>query len=218
MIVGTCRSSCKSPQHIKKHGSEIFLSPSTISPHQHLESSNHLFGSLNKPVVEHPYELAGIKGFAPPQPWVTAKAALATTEPIDFRFPTVEELDDEIDSWPESINPFKSTDDNPCSDSDKVGANGHLEPNSIDHTVNFPIQAAITHRSIDILVNEMIKSENKLYFISYCIPNATRREWKLIQINLDLSMKKHSTCLQDGIFLAEFYVFSKAHMCAWLLC
>ena len=38
------------------------------------------------------------------------------------------------------------------------------------------------------------------------MPNTSRREWKLVRINLDLSMMKHSKCLQDGKFIAEFYI------------
>ena len=51
----------KSTAVIKKHGSEIFLSPEQISPHQHLECSDHIFRSSHKSVVQHPYELASNK-------------------------------------------------------------------------------------------------------------------------------------------------------------
>ena len=95
----------------------------------------------------------------------------------------------------------------PRTDSNKVGAKGHLKTNSTDHTANFPLlNAAVVPKSIDTIVNEIIRSEDRLFFISYTMPNTSRREWKLVRINLDLSMMKHSKYLQDGKFIAEFYI------------
>ena len=81
----------KSTAVIKKHGSDIFLSPEQISPHQQLECSDHIFGSSHKSVVQHPYELASIEGFSLVKPWSTVKAAMALTKPDDLKFPTVED-------------------------------------------------------------------------------------------------------------------------------
>ena len=155
----------KSTTVIKKHGSEIFLSPRTISPHQHLECLDHVFRSINKPVVQHPYELASIKGFDPVKPWSTAKAALAITKPEIILFPTVEELDNEIDSWPDSISPFIS-EETPRTDSNEVGVKGHLEQSSADHTTinSFILNAAVLPKTIHTIINEIIRSEDRLFF------------------------------------------------------
>ena len=198
-------SNGKSTAVIKKHGNEVFNCPREITPHQHLDCSDHKFGSINKPVVPHPYELASIKGFNKSNPWETGKVALALLVPDEIpKFPSVEELDDEIDSWPNSINPFIQ-DEQPCkSDKDSKGyVQGHTSGDS-DQVHNIQINATVT-RPLSVLINELIQSDDKLYFISYSAPNQSRKEWKLVRINLQLSMSKNCECLQDGRFLAEFF-------------
>jgi hypothetical protein len=98
----------KSKAIIKKHGSDLFLSLESLIPHQHITSSDHAFSEFNKKVIENPYEFAGLNKFVPSQPWATPVAfaqikELDTTVPS---FPTVEEMDANYDSWPESGNPF----------------------------------------------------------------------------------------------------------------
>ena len=84
---------------------------------------------------------------------------MALTKPDDLKFPTVEDLDNEIDSWSDSISPFIISEEMPCTDSNKVGAKVHHKTNSTDHTANFaPLNAAVVPKSIDTIVNEIIQS------------------------------------------------------------
>ena len=86
---------------------------------------------------------------------------MGLTKPDDLKFPTVEDLDNEIDSWPDSISPFIISEEMHCTDSNKVGAKGHLKTNSTDHTANFPLlNAAVVPKSIDTIVNEIIQSKD----------------------------------------------------------
>jgi hypothetical protein len=93
---------------IKKHRSDLFLSPKKLFPFEQLQTSDRLFGKLDKPLSKNPYAISDIDGFPPSQPW-TAPAALASVkEARDAAtlFPTVAEMDATYDSWPESGNPF----------------------------------------------------------------------------------------------------------------
>ena len=50
---------------IKKHGSEIYLCPKELIPYKLLDFSDKAFSELNKKIIEHPYEIAGIKDYEP---------------------------------------------------------------------------------------------------------------------------------------------------------
>ena len=51
--------------------------------------------------------------------------------------------------------------------------------------------------NIKIQVADIIKSTDKLFFISYQMKNSNRREWKLVQLNLTESMDKNKECFQN---------------------
>ena len=70
-----------------------------------------------------------------------------------------------------------------------------LEPAPIAHSVP----------SIGTLVTGIIKSVDRLFLVTddadpYFI------EWRLVRVALDDSMSLHTSCLQDGRFLVEFYI------------
>ena len=97
---------------VKKHGSEIYPCPQELVPYKLLDFSDKAFSEIDKRIVKNPYKIAGIKDFKPARLW-SAPAASSNIQSSDFvSFPTVRELDEEIDSWPESVNPFK-LDDSP---------------------------------------------------------------------------------------------------------
>eukprot|EP00978_Attheya_sp_CCMP212_P018369 scaffold50185_cov30-Attheya_sp.AAC.1 len=98
----------KSKAIIKKHGSDLYRSPESLIPHKHLKSSDYAFSEFNKPVMDSPYENAGLDKFIPSQPWAapSALALIEETPTTMDSFPTVEEMDADYDSWPESGNPF----------------------------------------------------------------------------------------------------------------
>ena len=70
--------------------------------------SDENFSNLNKNVVDSPYNIAGLKKFNPATPWAASAALtdMATAELKVDTFPTVQEMDDQYDSWLESGNPF----------------------------------------------------------------------------------------------------------------
>ena len=60
--------------------------------------------------------------------------------------------------------------------------------------------------SASSLASMIVKSDDKLFFISQEIPNSRRREWRLIRVHLTDSMALRPTCLTDGRYLVEFYM------------
>jgi hypothetical protein len=68
------------------------------------------------------------------------------------------------------------------------------------------LQTLTASRPFSQLVADIIKSDDKLFFISYSPPNQTRCEWRLVQIDFPSTMKLHPSCLQDGKFLVQFYI------------
>jgi hypothetical protein len=204
---------------IKKHGSDLIQCPKELIPHQSIsDSSDQLFSNLNKSPIPNPYEYANIKGFNPAKPWETAPAALANIKlPIISdkipSFPTVEEMDNEFDSWPESGNPFLTQE--PLIGNISSDINNNTSPvivnnNSIDYTVN-PTQLlnqSQISKSMQLshLIQSIISSSDKLFFIAYQQTNNQRREWKLIQIDFPQSMSKYPQCLQTGKFIANFLI------------
>jgi hypothetical protein len=94
---------------IKKHGSDLYLSPQSLVPHRPMESSDHNFGNLHKKTVSDPYCIIGLEGYEPSQPWSTSKHAtqlkLALLDDMPS-FPTLQDLDNEFDGWPASGRRF----------------------------------------------------------------------------------------------------------------
>jgi hypothetical protein len=94
---------------IKKHGSDLYRSPQSLVPHRSIDSSDYNFGNLHKKTVLDPYRILGLEGYESSQPWSTSKdAAQLKVALLDDMpsFPTLKELDNEFDGWPESGNLF----------------------------------------------------------------------------------------------------------------
>jgi hypothetical protein len=133
----------------------------------------------------------------PATPW-TASAATSEIHLADIQnippFPTVQELDNEFDGWPESGNPFIDIEHSPT---DEI-------------TTSLPIESkvfAANIRNPAMVVADIVGSEDRLFFVSYRTSrNQTRREWTLIRVNFLKSIQQHPSCLQDGRFLVEFFI------------
>jgi hypothetical protein len=59
---------------------------------------------------------------------------------------------------------------------------------------------------ISTLAANILRSNHKLFFILYSLGNSNHREWQLVCVAFEDSIALHPTCLQDGKFLAEFYI------------
>jgi hypothetical protein len=64
---------------IKKHGSDLYLSPQSLVPHWPTQSSDLGFGDLKKKTISQPYKIIGLEGYEPLQPWSAPAAAVRLT-------------------------------------------------------------------------------------------------------------------------------------------
>jgi hypothetical protein len=182
---------------IKKHGSDLYLSPQSLIPHKSIQSSDQAFGDLQKKTISNPYKLAGLEGYDAAQPWSAPAAMsqinLAVSNNIP-EFPTVQEMDDEFDAWPESGNPFINRD--LTTPAMPIESN----PNKISTFTS-------SMRTKSSIVADIIRSEDRLFFMAYSQSRSQdRKEWKLVRVDFQRSLQQHPTCLQDGRFLVDFFI------------
>ena len=174
---------------VKKHGSSITMCPKEIDPYRPLSTSDLQFANLNKKLSKDRFQHAHIKDDDKSVfPW-HAKAQYSDIIIQDF--PTVKDLDDEIDGWP----PQDHLTHEDLFDSDTT-------------TIKQKENVALISVNMDLAtkIKQIIESEDRLFFISQKLPNQQRREWRLVQINLKESLRQHHTCLQDGKFLFQYYI------------
>lgn len=101
----------KSKVMIKKHGSDLYLSPKHLEPHKMIQSSDKALSVSS--TVKSPYATIGIDSYTPRQPWTLDDIEISntTTTVADVQcFPSVEEMDNEFDGRPSEGNPFIEVD------------------------------------------------------------------------------------------------------------
>jgi hypothetical protein len=160
-------------------------------PHRPTQSSGLNFGDLHKKTISQPYKIVGLKGYKPSQPWsATAAAARLNLGLLDEipPFPTLQELDNEFDGWPESGNPF-------------VNQEVITPAEPVEHGI---LALPTSSKTKATKVADLIRSEDKLYFIAYSQERIqARKEWKLVHVNFQKSLQQHPSCLQDGRFSTD---------------
>jgi hypothetical protein len=74
---------------IKKQGSDLYLSPQSLNPHQ---SSDQAYANLHKKMISSPYKIIRLDGYNPMQPWsapaATSQANLVLQDPTLPNSPT----------------------------------------------------------------------------------------------------------------------------------
>ena len=211
---------------IKKHGSDLILCPKVLQPHRPIQSSDQIYSETNKSIIPNPFSEIHIDGYNPANPWKVSEKVSSQLlninnnhedHMLNDHFPTVQEMDDEFDSWPESGNPFKHTESaitpqsgtNVPSQNIITSSNGNDSTNAIKPTANTPILALpsiLKDINFPSLIQSIIASEDKLFFINYIVPNGQRKEWKLAQLDFSLSVKKSKSCISDGMFIMNFLI------------
>jgi hypothetical protein len=138
-----------------------------------VDRANTWSGQLYKLIAAHPFKEAGIKGFSPIQLFFQVPANLAQTDQCTtFYWPSLSELNDEI-------APF------PWSSKDVYWH--YLEGDSVTKLpvlITGPRPAAPTHSvptvlEIQLLMAAIIKSMDRLYFVSHSIGANDAWEWCL---------------------------------------
>jgi hypothetical protein len=184
----------RSKATIKKHGSDLCLSPQHLTPHRPIASSDQVFSELNKKTVSEPHKIIGLEGHEPAQPWGAPAATMGMqfAATIDMPpFPTVQDLDNEFDGFPDSGNPF-------------IERETPIQPSKQPIVFAANIQPP---RAASLIVADVIRSEDKLFFMSCSQERSQRRkEWKLVRVDFKGSLQKNPACIQNGKFLVEFFI------------
>jgi hypothetical protein len=119
-----------------------------------------------------------------------------------FHWPSLSELDDELFPFPFTSGEKEHVDEEPDIDSHPAMYTGP-PPMLVQPT---PPKVP----SASLLAAKIVKSANKLFFISHEIPSSEQREWRLVRVHLEDSMALRPTCLTDGRYLVEFYILHSA--------
>ena len=121
----------------------------------------------------------------------------------EFHFPSLAELDAEYYEDTGELNPDTNTQvlEEGTSINNDSWPDHPRYPNPVFHT--YPILLG-TSKSLSKLITEVIKSEDKLFFISNL--SDTRREWNLVQVDFEQTMEQNPNVFTDGKFLVKFLI------------
>jgi hypothetical protein len=190
---------CRKPSRCdKKHAADLSPYPPELIPFEPLDSADNRYGQLHKRIGISPYKEAGIEGFIPPRPFQIASHYLTKGDYRDFHFPTLAELNDEM-------NPFPWIDDD---ERIRVMSRDKIEDQPVLYTGPPPSRAVPPLPSAPLLsslVAGIINSSDRLFFISHSLGHPTTCEWRLVRVAFSDSTSLSPSCLQDGRFLMEFY-------------
>ncbi len=191
---------CNIPNRkMKKHALDLSLYPLELIPFEPINGPDIQYGQLHKPITSNPYKEVGIKGFTPPMPFKATSQFLTTDHKSQFHWPSLSKLNNDL-------FPFQWLSEEEHKryfDGDSISSIPimHVGPPPAGPIYNSP-----RIPSISTLTTAIIKSSDKLFFISNQIGTNEAREWRLVRIAFRESMSLYPSCLQDGRFLVEFYI------------
>jgi hypothetical protein len=172
-----------------------------LIPFEPVDGADTRYGQLYRPIGANPFKEAGLKGFEPPTPFQVALHFLDVGDFKDFRWPTLSELNDDLDPYPwrnDDERRLILSDDPPVITPVMYNGPPPSPPAPHDHTSTPP--------TITELAPKIIASSDKLFFIAYNLGSSTCREWRLVRVAFTDSIALYPSALQDGRFLVEFYV------------
>jgi hypothetical protein len=185
----------------KKHASNLSPYPVELIAFEPLDGADNQYGQIHRKISDHPYKEAGIKGFTPPNPFRVSANFVTTSDALAFRWHTLAELNDELCPYPwsynEEFNQYISEDD----DSLRTVPGFYTGPPPSAPLYNTP-----TIPPAAMLAQQIVKSSDKLFFISNSIGAGNVREWRLVRVALEATMASYSSCLVDGRYLVDFYI------------
>jgi hypothetical protein len=174
---------CVNKKTEKKHASDLSLYPAELFPFQPVDGADTRYGQLYKPSSAHPFKEAGIKGFAPIEPYKVASCLAFTNRCAAFHWPSLLELNEEF-------APFPWANDDKCQryihgDSITKLPVLAMGPPPLDPAHSIPKLPAI-----HLLTAAIINSVERLFFVSHSIGANTYREWRLVRI----AFSNHLAC------------------------
>jgi hypothetical protein len=183
----------------KKHASDLSLYPPELVPFQPVDGADTCFGQLYKPITTHPFKEAGIKGFSPIQPYKVAAQLALTDKCLAFHWPSLSELNNDIAPYCWEI------------EEEHQRYLNEVDIIPLPSLITGPPPAAPTHAipavpSILLLVAAIVRSTDRLFFVSCRFGNNNAREWRLARVAFMDSMSLYPSCTLNSRFLFEFYI------------
>jgi len=191
---------CQKPgRKEKKHASDLSPYPLELIPFQPVDGTDTRYGQLYKAITAHPFKEAGIIGFPSIQPYQVATNLAVTDRCHAFHWPSLSELNDDV-------APFRWA--------SKDERQQYYDDPTFTPAPAFPIglpPAPPTHPipsipSIQLLVAAIVRSTDRLFFVSSKFGANDAREWRLARVAFMDSMSLYPSCTLDGRFLFEFYI------------
>ena len=157
----------------KKQASDLSPYPAELIAFQPLDGADNQYDQIHQKqkICNHPYKEAGIKGFTPPNPFRVSANFITTSNTLAFRWQTLAELNDKLCPYPwshnEEFNQYLSGN----ADSLNIVPGFYMGPPPSE-----PLCATPTIPPAAILAQQIIKSSDKLFFISNSIGAGDVRE------------------------------------------
>jgi hypothetical protein len=175
--------------------------PVKLIPFEPIDGPDTQYRQLYHPIGANPFQEAGLKGFNPPAPFQVSQNFLDLGDFRDFWWPTLSELNDELDPYPwQNDNKQRQlmTDNPPF-----------LPPvmyHGLPPSPPLALPDSLLPPSITILAPQIISSTDRLFFIAHKIGAANCSKWRLVWVAFQDSILLYPSALQDGRFLVKFYV------------
>ena len=160
----------------KKKAFELSPYPLELLPFAPLSGPDTSFSQIHRPIKKHPYMNIGIDNTNDNR----SNALVLFPVQDQYNFPSIFDLNNELVS---NYPPDDIAIPNPVLLTDNTNQPTLLQS-----------------------INNLIQSEDKLYFVIYSLPNSQRREWKLVRVNMEETFRENPIATQDGRFLCEFLI------------
>ncbi len=164
---------CTPHRKEKKHASDLSPYPLKLILFQPLDGSDTRYGQLHKLIMAHPFKEAGITGFNPIKPFKISANFLRTDQVLDFHWPSLSELNDDLFPLPWSSE--EEWHHYLLGDSISTLPVMYAGPPPSAPTYSTP-----TTPPLSILTRSIIQSSKKLFFISNSIGTNEARKWQLV--------------------------------------
>jgi len=178
-----------------------------LIPFEPVDGADTRYGQLYRPIGANPFKEAGLKGFKPPTPFQVPRHFLDVGYFKDFRWPTLSELNDDLDPYP-----WRNDDERRLILSGDPPIITPVMYNGPPPSPPTPHDNTFTPPTITGLVPKIIASSDKLFFITYKLGSSTCREWCLVRVAFTDSIALYPSALQDGRFLVEFYILHPSNV------
>jgi hypothetical protein len=191
---------CLKPNHVeKKHASDLMPYPVELISFEPIDGPDTQYRQLYRPIGANPFQEAGLKGFNPPVLFQVSQNFLDLGDFKDFWWPTLSELNDELDPYPWQNDNERCqlmTDDPPFSPPVMYHGPSPSPPLSLTDS--------LLHPSIATLAPQIISSTDWLFFIAHKIGAANCSKWHLVRVAFQDSNLLYPSALQDERFLVKF--------------